>query len=82
VTGVQSGSTTQSFGYDSNGNLTQAATNGSTTTYGYNTSVTPNEVLTLATPGQPTTCYGYDTNGDTTSITSTGTISTELHYDN
>jgi RHS repeat-associated protein len=81
VTGVQGGGTTQSFGYDGDGNLTQAATNGITTTYSYNTSGTPNEVLTLATPGQPTTYYGYDTNGDTTSITNTGPISTGLRYD-
>src|SRR5205823_3675099 len=49
VSGVQSGSSTQSFGYDGNGNLTQAVTNGSTTTYPYNNSIAPNEVQTVST---------------------------------
>jgi RHS repeat-associated protein len=81
MTGVQSGSSRQNFVYDGNGNLTQAATNGITTTYSYNNSLTPNEVLSLTVPGQPTTSYGYDTSGDVTSITTTGAISTGLRYD-
>jgi YD repeat-containing protein len=81
LTQSQSGSSTQSWTYDGNGNLTTSVTNGVTTTYGYNNSLTPNELQTVSRAGQPTIYYTYDKNGDTTSITNTSTISPGLSYD-
>ncbi len=80
VTGAQGTGVGQGWRYDGSGNLHTATTNGVTTTYGYNAS-TPNELQTLAVPGQATRYYGYDGNGDTTSITSTGGLDTRLQYD-
>jgi len=81
LTGMQgSDGTRQSWAYDGDGNLLTSASNGVTTTYGYSASV-PNELQTLAVPGQATRHYGYDQSGDTTRITSTAGISTGLQYD-
>ncbi len=81
LTSLQSGGTTQSWGYDGNGNITQTVTNGAATLYGYDNASAPNELRTLTVPGQATRYYGYDTNGDTTSITDGATTNTRLSYD-
>jgi len=80
LTGAQGKGVGQGWSYDGNGNLKTAASNGVTTTYGYNAS-TPNELHTLTVPGQATRHYAYDGNGDTTAITSTSGLSTRLQYD-
>jgi len=79
VTGAQGKGVGQGWRYDGNGNLLTATTNGVTTTYGYGGP--PNELQTLAVPGQATRYYGYDGNGDTMSITSTSGLDTRLQYD-
>jgi RHS repeat-associated protein len=69
------------YTYDGNGNLLTSSTYGVTTTYGYSAAITPNEVLTVTTPGQLPTYYGYDQNGDTTAITNGSSLTTTLQYD-
>ncbi len=79
---ILSSSGRSGWGYDGNGNLLTSDTTGLTTTYGYASVITPNEVLTLTVPGQLNRYYGYDQNGDTTAITtSSGSLNTQLSYD-
>jgi YD repeat-containing protein len=69
------------YSYDGNGNLLTSSTYGLTTTYGYSAAITPNEVLTVTTPGQVPVYYGFDQNGDTTAITTACSLTTTLQYD-
>ena len=73
---LDSGSSTQAYEYDRNGNLDQVTTDGAATHYSYTSSSTPNR-LDAISGASPYTQFAYNENGWTTSV---GDVSLTYDY--